>query len=176
VDSKDLKGLREAAGLSQIEVAAAIDYSGNSYNRIENGHRPLPRKKIDALAKALNCTVEDIENSGIEIKGVSIDPDSVAARIIEARRLQGLSQGEFAARVGLSQVTISRLETGAQAVQLGTLQRISAVLGYDMVWFLGRENTNSELLLRALREVPEIYQDQATKGALAVLMSFSDTE
>ena len=53
----------------------------------------------------------------------------VAQAIIELRVRHGLSQSEFARRVGKPQPYIARLESGRANVQVGTLQAFAEALG-----------------------------------------------
>lgn len=45
------------------------------------------------------------------------------------RVASGLSQGDLAARTGMTQAQISRLESGAHETRLASLRRIAAALG-----------------------------------------------
>ena len=53
----------------------------------------------------------------------------VGARIREARKAAGLSQRELAQRMGTSQASIGRLESGTVSPTLATLQRAATALG-----------------------------------------------
>ena len=53
----------------------------------------------------------------------------IVRAIIEARAESGLTQKELAARCGLKQNTISRLESGGSSPTLKTLQRLAAGMG-----------------------------------------------
>jgi HTH-type transcriptional regulator/antitoxin HipB len=56
----------------------------------------------------------------------------LACMLYRIRQEQGLTQREAAARAGLKQQTISRLEKVASNIQLGTLQRYLGALGYSI--------------------------------------------
>jgi transcriptional regulator with XRE-family HTH domain len=59
----------------------------------------------------------------------------LAAVVFELRRQRGLSQRALAARCGLSQSTISRLENGlAPGMRIGWLGRILAGLDLEVPW------------------------------------------
>lgn len=55
----------------------------------------------------------------------------VAELIREARRARGWSQGELAARTGVSRPTIARIE-GGQRVRMGTLETVAQALGFSI--------------------------------------------
>src|SRR2546428_11956747 len=56
----------------------------------------------------------------------------LACILYHIRQEQGLTQCETAARTGLKQQAISRLEKAASNIQLGTLQRYLGALGYSI--------------------------------------------
>ena len=56
----------------------------------------------------------------------------LACILYHIRQEQGLTQREAAARAGLKQQAISRLEKAASNIQLGTLQRYLSALGYSI--------------------------------------------
>jgi DNA-binding XRE family transcriptional regulator len=56
----------------------------------------------------------------------------LACILYHIRQEQGLTQREAAARAGLKQQAISRLEKAASNIQLGTLQRYLGALGYSI--------------------------------------------
>jgi transcriptional regulator with XRE-family HTH domain len=53
--------------------------------------------------------------------------------LIAARREQGMSQTEVAARMGTSQSVVARLESGALDMRLSTLERYASAVGHDLV-------------------------------------------
>lgn len=54
---------------------------------------------------------------------------SLASQLIEARSRAGLTQAEVAVRMGTSQSTIARLESGAAKPSLSTLRRYAKATG-----------------------------------------------
>ena len=58
---KRLKELREAAGLSQYELAKRSEVSGASLSRIERGDRDPSWETVLKLARALNVTVAEFD-------------------------------------------------------------------------------------------------------------------
>lgn len=58
----------------------------------------------------------------------------------EAREAKGLSQSALAKEAGISQATVSHLETGVYAGSMTSLSRVAAVLGLtlDDAWRLAR--------------------------------------
>ena len=60
----------------------------------------------------------------------------LAADLAARRREIGLSQTEVAARMGTSQSSVARIESGAADVRLTTLERYAAALGRQLDWRL----------------------------------------
>jgi HTH-type transcriptional regulator/antitoxin HipB len=56
----------------------------------------------------------------------------LASILYQIRQERGLTQRQAAARTGLKQQAISRLEKAASNIQLGTLQRYLGALGYHL--------------------------------------------
>lgn len=54
--------------------------------------------------------------------------------LVTARREQGLSQTEIAARMGTSQSAVARLERGELDARLSTLERYAAAVGRTVDW------------------------------------------
>ena len=70
-----------------------------------------------------------------QMPGVYIDYDAIetqhmiAVSIVTERLAQGLTQADLAARAGLSQTEISRIESGFSNPTAVTLNRVAAALG-----------------------------------------------
>jgi transcriptional regulator with XRE-family HTH domain len=54
-----LRQLREAKGLSQMELAEAAGMWTNTVSRLENGRHTPPWSAVIALADALGCATDD---------------------------------------------------------------------------------------------------------------------
>jgi ribosome-binding protein aMBF1 (putative translation factor) len=57
--------------------------------------------------------------------------------IRDAREEAGLSQTELAARIGIAQPALSRIEAGRANLTLGTLQRVTDALGVPLTLGVG---------------------------------------
>jgi ribosome-binding protein aMBF1 (putative translation factor) len=65
-------------------------------------------------------------------------------RALAARREElGLSQTQVAARMGTSQSSVARLESGEADARLSTIERFSAALGVHLHWSLHEPTTSS---------------------------------
>ena len=52
--------IRKAAGLTQEELAAACEITRSALSLYEIGIRSVPAALLPRLAKALNCTIEEL--------------------------------------------------------------------------------------------------------------------
>jgi transcriptional regulator with XRE-family HTH domain len=60
-----LKALRKAAGLTQMQLAVATGLTLSAVSQMEAGIIANPRlDKLKALAKALNCKIDDLAQNG----------------------------------------------------------------------------------------------------------------
>lgn len=70
---------------------------------------------------------------------------SLAGEIIALRQATGLSQREFAERVGIKQPQLARLEAGRQVPKLETLSKLAAAAGYELkINFVPARNTKKQ--------------------------------
>lgn len=84
-----------------------------------------PQDDLDRYVASLT----DDEKSELEHAHAALD---LASLLYEARMARGLTQHDAASRSGLKQQAISRWETASPNIQLGTLQRYLAALGYTL--------------------------------------------
>jgi DNA-binding Xre family transcriptional regulator len=68
----------------------------------------------------------------------------LGARLLAARRRQGLKQKELAAKVGIHPVTLSRIEHGTMSgVTLQVIATLADVLGISVDHLLGRKDSDA---------------------------------
>lgn len=75
----------------------------------------------------------------------TLRPDERAVRLKDLRESVSLTQGELAARSGLSEVTISRLERGRNAPRESTIQKLAAALGVPARELFRQETTRRQV-------------------------------
>lgn len=56
----DLKKMREAAGLTQTQLADLVGLSQSYYATMERGEAPISLKKLELFAQALKCSIPEI--------------------------------------------------------------------------------------------------------------------
>lgn len=57
---------------------------------------------------------------------------NISATVVALRDEAGLTQREFAAKVGMKQSQLARIETGRQVPKLVTLAKLASVAGYEV--------------------------------------------
>ena len=82
-----------------------------------------PHNEIDDYIAGL----PEAEQQEVAIAGIALD---LAQLLFHLRQERGLSQTAAAARAGMRQQAVSRLEKAVGNVQLATLQRYLTALGY----------------------------------------------
>ena len=81
---------------------------------------------------------QDFKKKALENPAVRAEYDRLAAEyaikqaVIDARQASGLTQQQLAARTGINQADISKLENGSANPSLRTLQRLAAGMGMNL--------------------------------------------
>lgn len=73
-------------------------------------------------------------------------PDTARAvphLVQQARRAAGLAQWQLAERAGLTQSTVSKIESGDLPLRYASLAAVAAALGCDVETLTGRENADA---------------------------------
>lgn len=86
----------------------------------------------------------------------------------EARKRAGLTQAELAARAGVPQSTIGRIETGARVPSTELLERLIRAAGFEIRVSLGELDPGTDFE-RTLRRPPRERLADATRTARFVL-------
>jgi transcriptional regulator with XRE-family HTH domain len=124
-----LRDARRRAGLSQAEVAKRLGIRQTYVSRVELGTENITLSACARFAQAVGCLF-----STDFTPPTPRDSDSGIAefgrRLREARRRAGLSQVELAARLGMTQGYVSRVERGAQNISLSACEAFAAAVGY----------------------------------------------
>lgn len=81
---------------------------------------------------------QNFKKKALENPAVRAEYDRLAAEyaikqaVIDARQASGLTQQQLAARTGINQADISKLENGSANPSLRTLQRLAAGMGMNL--------------------------------------------
>lgn len=110
-----LRTAREQAGLTQQQLADLLGIRDQAVYRWEHGRVTPTPATVGSIAAALGLAPADLL-------------DHSPATLAELRERAGLTQGELAARVGLSQIAVSRLERGQADLDDQLAASLAAVL------------------------------------------------
>jgi transcriptional regulator with XRE-family HTH domain len=101
--------------------------------------------------------------------------EEIGKRIQRARESAGLSQGELAAEVGLTQAALSNYELGKRRPSLANLEHIGDSLGKPLGYFLEESaavrDREDERLDESIREMIELWYDMP-EGERQYLLDF----
>lgn len=103
----------------------------------------------------------------------------IAARIKEARRMAGLSQGQVAKMLGLQRPSVSEMEAGNRAVSAEELSKLAEIFEVSTSWLLGegaeRVNPQDDKLQLAARELNKLKPKDLDR-LMTILASLKDQE
>src|SRR5712691_11451208 len=96
-------------------------------------------------------------------KNDSASRQLVAARIREARKMAGLSQGQLAKLLNLHRPAVSEIEAGNRSVSAEELGRLSELLDVSVTWIVGESPEKIDVedprVQLAAREVGTLERD-----------------
>jgi DNA-binding XRE family transcriptional regulator len=103
------------------EIAALPADMQARFLRLSGDHMTIPFEKLKARLLA---------NPKVKVEYEALAPEfEISAELVKARLRAGLSQAELAARMGTSQSTIARLESGQTLPSTKTLLRYAEATG-----------------------------------------------
>ena len=168
------KQLREHYNLSQAQFAQKIHRGPGFISNIETGRRTISKRTLDAICAAFPINREWLINGtgdmfigfkeGCEPKPV--DKSEVANRIKKVRKNAGLTQEEFAKRIGYSKGQIHSVETNMVVPSNQFLEKVIDEFSLNADWmFTGNGPMMSQGkgldndLIHWLEEHPEIVRE-----------------
>lgn len=103
----------------------------------------------------------------------------IAARIREARRMAGLSQGQVAKLLELQRPSVTEIESGNRAVTAEELAKLSEILDVNITWLVGegaeRVDAQDDRIQLAARELKKL-KPKDLERLMAILGSLRDQE
>lgn len=147
-----MKRLRLQAGFTVKHLANAAGVSPSTLSRIESGDLALSLETMFKLLKVFEMNVVDFfsdswrtARSGVIPKGKTNRGLLVGARIRQVRKERSLTQAELAAKIGIQQSDLCRMETGRYKISLETLNKILGVYEMDYAEFFGEPRSTAVL-------------------------------
>lgn len=103
---------------------------------------------------------------------------ALAARIKEARKLSGLSQGHVAKFLGIHRPSVSEIEAGNRRVSADEIARMAEIFDVSLAWLLGENETTATAedprIQLAARELNKLSPDDLDR-LLRLMAAMRDT-
>ena len=135
--AEKISALRKAKGYTQGELAYACGVKVDAISQYERGRRKPNSRVMPRLARALDCSIEDIFDGNTKIrqkpirivKGGSVDTIKPMRKLKALRKMKGYTQGELAYMIGADTSAISQYESGQRAPNIATMAKLAKTLG-----------------------------------------------
>ncbi len=138
-----IRSRREALGLSQAQVAAAIGTHKGTYQRYESGDREPPLSTARAIAEALDMSLAELAGQIPIDLGSSLDTPtslSVVSEVLQSRRHElGLTHSRVASAAGIAPDLYQRYESGSTELPLAMAATLAQVLDIPLSVLAGVE-------------------------------------
>ena len=128
-----LRRLRQAAGLTQMALAAELGATKQAVSAWENGLNQPNRRNRQAMAGLYGIPLRELsrasdwvdDGNSQRYSRANLDP----GKLREARQKLNLTQTQAAKRAGLSLSAISQYETGKVTPKVNAILRLAAAYG-----------------------------------------------
>ena len=131
-----LKTIREAQNITQLEISSMLGISRQAYSNYEQGVRSPDTNTLAKLSDILGINLfnyyindsdesNECEDSIPIIPKINLMPEKLAAFLKHKREEYSLSQNDVADIIGLSRATYSRYELGIRMPTLESLLNLS---------------------------------------------------
>lgn len=170
-----IKQIREHFGLSQAHFAQRIHKSPGFISSVETGRSNVSDDTIKSICSAFSINESWIKTGKGEMTSqAAVDMENVGNRIREIRRDEGLTQKQFAATTGYTNIQIHLVESGKVKASDKFLKKICEVYGVSQEWMLtgvGDKEANEvdkmdDKLIAWLNENPEIIRELRMRSGL----------
>ena len=131
---RSLSGLRQAAGLTQRELALHLGVSVRTVGHWEGGTRPVPLAAVRPMARCLRRPLSTVlAAAGLELPPLARpdawDPDDVPHVLATLRHSSGWSAAALGRRLGVSGRSVRGWETGGPPPSPSTCARLEMIHG-----------------------------------------------
>jgi len=170
--------IREYFGLSQAEFAQKIHMSPGFISNVETGRSRVSARTLNAVCGVFPISRDWLmEGEGEmllpEQETYAVDKTGVGGRIKEIRKRAGLTQDEFARRIGYSKIQVLSAEKGKIVPSNQFLEKIVSEFKLNPNWmFTGtgpidlQEQCVDQQLIDWLNDHPEIIKELRRRGGL----------
>lgn len=159
-----LRTWRRQRGYSLQEVARRAGLSASYLSEIENGKKQPSVKTLEALATALNVSLDSLlDNSAetFEVTAPGREEKELGLRLRLARERKNLSVKEVAEAAGMSPGYLVEIERGAATPSLDTLRKLAEIVALPLADALRCDSLGDRI--RRLRERLNISQAELAR-------------
>jgi transcriptional regulator with XRE-family HTH domain len=122
-----LKQVREARGMSMVELAGAVGLSGGMIARIEQGYTRTSRENLARMANVLGLAGEEWDR--FVGMGFAREPKTELGRKVQEYRVRrGMLRAELSRRMGLEYNRVRAIETETSSASKSALEAIAKAL------------------------------------------------
>ena len=169
-----IKQIREHFGLSQAHFAQKINKSPGFISLVETGRSNVSDDTIKSICSAFSINESWLRNGEGEMTSqAAVDRENVGTRVKQLRKDLKLTQEQFAAATGYTNIQIHLVESGKVKPSDKFLQKIGAVFGVSQEWLLtgvgareSRVDQVDDTLIAWLNEHPEIIRELRMRSGL----------
>lgn len=125
-----LRQVRELEGLTQVEMAEALNISQPAYVEWEKGRTQPTPDKFPLIAKVLNTSIYYLlQGAPNEIRLANFQGKTLGERLVFLRRNAGLTQAEVADRLQVGQNSYSNWENGVRTPIYPIIEKLAEFFG-----------------------------------------------
>lgn len=174
-----IKKLRKYFDLTQKEFAERIGSNQNNITNYETGRRTPSSAAFNNICKTFGVSEEWLRTGeGEMLVPVTPDENFMGERIKELRKFLGLTQQEFATRLGSVQNTITGYETGRRTPSNQVIALICREFGVSEEWLRTGEGEmivpDEDLLTAFIEKVRAERKDSFKKRFVLNLAALDD--
>lgn len=170
-----IKQIREHFGLSQAHFAQRIHKLPGFISLVESGKSDVSEETIAAICSVLPVNKEWLRNGEGEMTSqATVDMDNIGIRIKQLRKDLELTQKQFAAATGYTNIQIHLVESGKVKPSDKFLRKVSEAFDVSLEWLMtgvGDRKADGvdkvdERLLCWLNEHPKIIRELKMRRGL----------
>ena len=161
-----IKEAREAAGLTQAQLAKIVGTTSQNISQYERGLRKPKIEMMKKLADALECPVDTFTTDDLSEEIPS--PELISKKIHDCRTAAGLTQQELAEKIGLDGATIGKYERGILRPKSETIKKIADVLGIGFLDLFTSSN-HENFSIAQERHRKEVLRERALPAVISLL-------
>ncbi len=172
------KQIRVFYGLSQAQFAQRIHMSPGFISNVETGRSNISERTIDSVCEAFPISRDWLTRGKGEMlvevgEHNPVDKEGINSRVKEVRKWAGMTQEEFAGRIGYSKIQVHSVEKGKVAPSNQFLEKIVAEFRVSSDWlFTGMGSMETmeygvdDQLINWLNDHPEVVRELRQRGGL----------